>query len=89
MIGMFSTASIDNIDIEINLSLASTSLHGTDAFINQHPQDGSLGISREVLLLDDSGTKLQELPNWYTDVIPFHLPNNIIAPELMNLIHPW
>ena len=88
MIGMLSTASIDNIDIEINLSLASTSLHGTVAFINQHPQDGSLGISREVLLLDDSGTKLQELPNWYTDVIPFHLPNNIIAPELMNLIHP-
>ena len=36
-----------------------------------------------MLPLDDSGNKLQELPNWYTDVIPFHLPNDIIVPELI------
>ena len=80
---MFSTASIDNIDIEIKSLLASIFLHGTAASINHHPQDGSLGISREVLPLDDSGTKLQELPDCYTDVIPFHLLNDIIVPELM------
>ena len=34
-----------------------------------------------MLPVDDSGTKLQELPNWYTDVIPFHLPNDIIVPN--------
>ena len=34
-----------------------------------------------MLSVDDSGTKLQELPNWYTDVIPFHLPNDIIVPN--------
>ena len=83
MIGMFSTASIYNIDVEIKSSLASTSLHGTAASINQHHRDGSLGISREVFPLDDSGTKLQELPNWYTDVISFHLPKDIIVPELI------
>ena len=83
MIGMFPTASIDNINAEIKSSLASTSLHGTAAPINQHHQDGSLGISREVFPLDDSGTKLQEPPNWYTDVIPFHLQNDITVPELI------
>ena len=31
--------------------------------------------------LDESGTKLQELPNWYTDIVPFHLPNDIIVPN--------
>ena len=83
MIGMFSTESIDNIDVEIKPSLASTSLHGAAAFINQHPRDGSLEICREVLPLDDSDTKLQELPNWYTFVIPFHLSNDIIILELI------
>ena len=83
MIGMFFTASIHNIDVEIKLSLASTSLHGTAASINQHPPYGSLGITREVLPLGDSRSKLQELPNWYTDIIPFYLPNDIIVPELI------
>ena len=83
MIGMFFTASIHNIDVEIKSSLASTSLHDTAASINQHPPYGSLGITREVLPLGDSRSKLQELSNWYTDVIPFHLPNDIIVPELI------
>ena len=62
MIGMFSTASIDNINVEIKSSLASTSLHGTAAPINQHHQDGSLGISREVFPLDDSGISYKNRP---------------------------
>ena len=41
---------------------------------------GVLG-SREVSPLDESGTKLQELPNWYTDIVPFHLRNDIIVPN--------
>ena len=49
MIGMFSTGSVDNIDIEIKSLLASTSLHGTVASINQHPRDGSLGKLRSVV----------------------------------------
>ena len=77
---MFSTVSIDNIDVEIKSSLASTSLHVPAASFNQHHRDGSLGISREVFPSDDTGTKLQELPNCYTDVIPFYLPNDIIVP---------
>ena len=50
MIGMFSTGSVDNIDIVIKSSLASTSLHGTVASINQHPRDGSLGKPRSVAI---------------------------------------
>ena len=35
--GVFSTSSVDNIDVEIQSSLSTTSLHGTAASINQHP----------------------------------------------------
>ena len=35
-LGVFSTASVDNIDAEIQSSLSTTSLHGTAAPINQH-----------------------------------------------------
>ena len=35
-LGVFSTASAHNIDVEIQSSLSTTSLHGAAASINQH-----------------------------------------------------
>ena len=51
---LFSTASINNIDLEIKPSLATTFLHGTAASINQHPTYCHLGADRQVLPLSDT-----------------------------------
>ena len=75
-VGLFSTASIDNIDLEIKSSLVTTSIHGTAASINQHSTDCHLGTDREVLPLSDSRKELQDLPQWYTVVVPFQSPND-------------
>ena len=44
---VFSTASVDNIDVNIQSSLSTTSLHGTSASINQHRTRNCEGQSRE------------------------------------------
>ena len=71
-LGVFSTASVDNIDIEIQSSL-STSLHGTAASINQHPGEHNQGQPTEKIMLNQNVLKLRPLPGWYTEIKPFHL----------------
>ena len=79
--GIFSTASIDNIDIDTTAALCTTSLHGTAASINQHPTEINQGTQREVPVILKKSESLKELPIWYTEVSPFHLPNEMITPE--------
>ena len=76
-LGVFSTASVDNIDVEIYSSLSTTSLHGTAASINQHPKEHNQGQPREKIMLNQHALKLRRLPDWYTEVKPFHLPNDV------------
>ena len=51
-LGVFSTASVDNIDVERQSSLSTTSLHGTAASINQHPTEHNQGQPREKIMLN-------------------------------------
>ena len=46
--GLFSTASIDNIDIHPKSSTARTSLHGTATSINQHLASDNVGQFRNI-----------------------------------------
>ena len=80
--GIFSTASIDNIDIDTTAALCTTSLHGTAASINQHPTGINQGTPREVPAIQKKKSEsLKDLPTWYTEVSPFHLTNEITTPE--------
>ena len=76
-LGVFSTASVDNIDVEIQSSLSTTSLHGTTASINQHPTEHNQGQPREKIMLNQNVLKLRQLPDWNIEIKPFHLPNNV------------
>ena len=44
-LGVFSTASVDNIDVDIQSSLSTTSLHGIAVSINQPPTSNNEGQS--------------------------------------------
>lgn len=79
-VGLFSTTSINNIDLEIKSSLATTSLHGNVAFINQHPTNCHLGdrpgsSTIEHSMLSNRSKALQESDKVVTDVVSCHLPN--------------
>ena len=76
-LGVFSTASVDNIDVEIQSSLSTSSLHGTAASINQHPTEHNQGEPREKIMLKQNVLKLRRLPDWYTEIKLFHLPNDV------------
>ena len=78
--GVFSTASVDNIDVDTKATLSTTSLHGTAASLNQHPTTPNEGQSREKNSLNQRNDKLKNLPTWYIEVKPFHLPNDITMP---------
>ena len=77
---VFSTASAGNIDVDIQSSLSTTSLHGIAASINQHPTRNNEGQSRERISLDQSVSKLNRLPDWYTELLPYHSPNDTPVP---------
>lgn len=79
--GIFSTAPKDNIDIDTTAALCTTSLNGTAASINQHPTEINQGTQREVPVILKKSESLKELPIWYTEVSPFHLPNEVVTPE--------
>ena len=76
-LGVFSTASVGNIDVEIQSSLSATSLHRTAASINQHPTEHNQGQPREKVMLNQNVLKLRRLPDCYTEIKPFHLPNDV------------
>ena len=71
--GLFSTASVDNIDIETKSSTAFTSLHGTAASVNQHLSENVIVVSRKPMTFSNMKT-LRKLPSFYTDVSPAYLP---------------
>ena len=75
--GVFSTASVGNIDVEIQSSLSATSLHRTAASINQHPTEHNQGQPREKIMLNQNVLKLKRRPDWYTEIKPFYLPNDV------------
>ena len=79
-LGVFSTAPVENIDVDIQSSLSTTSLHGIAAPINQHPTRNNEGQSREHVSLNQSVCKLKQVPDWYTEVPPYHLPNDTPVP---------
>ena len=76
-LSVFSAASVDNIDVEIQSPLSATFLHGTAASINQHPKEHNEGQPRENITLNQNVLKLRRLPDWYTEIKPFHLPNDV------------
>ena len=75
--GVFSTASLNNIDVDTSATLLTTSLHGTAASLNQQPTTLNQAESREKNSSIQRNDKLKNLPTWYTEVKPFHLPNDI------------
>ena len=77
-LGVFCTASVDNIDVDIKAS--NTSMHGTAASINQHPTVDQEGCARECIKFSANTSKLMHLPDWYTEVPPYHLPNDTSLP---------
>ena len=79
-LGVFSTVPVDNIDVDIQSSLSTTSLHDTAASINQHPAINNEGQSKERVSLNQSVSKLKRLPDWYIEVRPYHLPSDTPVP---------
>ena len=75
-----STASADNTGVNIQSSLSTTSLLGTAASIDQHPTSNNEGQPRERVSLNQSVSKLKRYPDWYIEVLPYHLPNNTPIP---------
>ena len=74
-LGLFTTASLDNINVQIKSSLSTTCLHGTAASLNQYPSHQNQGKRREQVEIQIGKVLLHTLPDWYSDVPPFHLPN--------------
>ena len=79
-LGVFLTASVYNADANIQSSLPPTSLHGRVAPINQHSTRNNLGQSRECSSLNQVCIQDKATPNWYTEVPPYHLPNDTPVP---------
>ena len=77
---VFSTASKDSIDVDIQSSLSITSLHGTAASISQHPTRNNEGQSRERVKVYQSVSKLKRLPDWYIKVPLYHLAKDAPVP---------
>ena len=81
-IGLFSTASIDNIDVSTKSSTAVTSLHGTAGSINQHVSNGNEGEARSIPESLPKDHKLKKLPDWYTEIPPAYMPSDTSIPKL-------
>ena len=79
-LGVFSTASVDNIDVGMKSSLSTTSLRGIAASISQHRRRNNEGQSRERVSLNQSVSKLKQLYDWHIEVPPYHLPNDTPVP---------
>ena len=74
-LGLFTTASLDNINFQIKSSMSTTCLHGTAASLNQYPSHQNQGKCREQVEIQIKKVLLHMLPDWYSNVPPFHLPN--------------
>ena len=80
-IGLFSTASIDNIDVSTKSSTSFTSLHGTAGSINQHVSNGNEGEAKSIPESLPNDHKLKKLPDWYTEIPPAYMPSDTSIPK--------
>ena len=80
----FSTASADNTGVNIQSSLSTTSLLGTAASIDQNPTSNNEGQPRERVSLNQSMSKLKRYPEWYIEVLSYHLPKDTPIPVCSN-----
>lgn len=72
--GLFTTAAVDNIDHNPSATTATDCFHGTGISLFQHPTPVNYGIDRnEHFNLEQTSTKLAELPESYTNVHPLVL----------------
>ena len=74
--GLFTTAVVDNVDVNPKLSTAMTAFHATAASLNQHISDKNSGRARDVPSFLSSEKKLK-LPEKYTNIKPLHLPSTV------------
>ena len=75
MIG-FTTATVDNIDVNPSSTTARESFHGTEILLFQSPTKECLGRERQVLVIDSdtySEKKVEALPAFYTNIDPVSL----------------
>ena len=68
------------------LHFAKASLHGTAASLNQHPKRYSVGLPRKKIELKIDDSRLKDLPDWYLDIQPFHLRDDILLESNTNTI---
>lgn len=71
---VFTSASLDDIDVQIKSSLSKASL-------NQHLYQKSQVEEQLQAKINSNGNKLQKLPESYFDVLPFHLQNDITTQQ--------
>ena len=80
-LGLFTTASLSNINVQIKSSLSTTWLHGTAASLNQHPNHQNQDKRREQVEIKIEKVPICTLPGWYADVSPSHLSNEVALPQ--------
>ena len=88
--GVFTTASVDNIDHNPSSVTAQGAFHGTGISLFQHPTSDAPGEEREVVSIDNQPSKtkrLARLPDSYTAVRPVILPKN--EPDVSPLQGPF
>lgn len=71
---VFTSASLDDIDVQIKSSLSKASL-------NQHLYQKSQVEEQLQAKINSNESKLQKLPESYFDVLPFHLRNDITTQQ--------
>lgn len=87
---VFTTGCVDNIDHNPSATTSKDSFHGTAISLNQHPttqpsprSDTSVNVFFD---FEDLSTKLQHLPDEYTQVRPIVLANKNIVLEKVDLL---
>ena len=84
-LGLPITAPLGNIDVWITSSLSTTCLHGATASLNHQPNYQNQGNYRELVEIQIEKVPLRTLPDWYSDVPPLHLPNEVTLPQNKDL----
>ena len=77
-LGLFTTAALDKINVQIISSLSTKCLHGTSAFSNQHPSHQNQVKRREQVEIQIEKVLLHTFPDWCSDVPSFHLPMRLL-----------
>ena len=76
-LNLFTTAAIDNLDINTTSATATSSFHGTAASLNQHVRNEQTGQERTLPKFLETDGKLKQLPQFYDDIKPLYLPDNV------------